>query len=389
MPPVLFLSYSRKNLDEITTIAQIISVHGIRTWQDISNLGFGLAEHRIRQAIQSETSGLLFYSTHESVSSSFIKSVELPEAERRHKQDASFNIVPVFRLPIADTDASLLGSLTVPISNFNGAKVEIPADQSAIRSAARRAAEIVLQGLDLGKCPHIVPLGLTSKQAPSSHILLDLNFSAYFSNGYPSVYDWNDEFPAAVSRVKAVLTQGSARTLRLYSYAHLSLGLLFGFVFRDRTGFTLEIEQTNKDRVKCIWSTAAQPSDHDIDFKEFPGVLDSQHLCVKINLVARDDFSVGSYLKSSGLACRAILEATPPSYPYIISNEQAIKIARQLSEKIKELHGKYNTKVIHLFATVPLGLAVLIGYNLNACGSIQCYEYDNSVREYRASCFLH
>ena len=143
------------------------------------------------------------------------------------------------------------------------------------------------------------------------------------------------------------------------------------------------------DKEKSIWTTADEPSQHDVAFNEFPGVSGSKQLCVSINLVARDDFSITSYMRNSGLTYRALLEVTLPNRPYFISNTQAIKIARQMSEMIKELNGKYDTNVVHLFAAVPLGLAVLIGYNLNACGSIQCYEYDNSLREYRASCLLH
>ena len=94
-------------------------IHGIEVWQDISSLGTGISESKIRQAIQSDVDGLVLLATQQSVQSNFIRFVELPEAEKRFKQDSSsFQIVPVFGLPIDSATKALSGCLTVPISNF-------------------------------------------------------------------------------------------------------------------------------------------------------------------------------------------------------------------------------------------------------------------------------
>ena len=386
-PPVFFLSYSRNNLEDINVIARLLKIHGIRTWQDLDNLGTGLSEVRIRTAIQSETSGLLFYSTLESVSSEFVREVELKEAERAHRDNPDFSIVPVFRLSIAETDAALKGTLSVPMSNFNGAKVDPASNHRAVHDAAHRAAELVLQQLVLDKQDPL-PIGLTSKQSPPAGMSLDIDFTPFFREGLPNAEEWNTDFPRALDRVKSALFARSLTRLRLRSFAHLSLGLLFGFVFRDRTGFSLEIEQTNKGQDKTIWTTSGEALPHTLSMNEYPATLGSRNLCVKINLVARDDASVAAYANSVGFDYRVLLDVTPPEYPHLISNGHAIAIARHVADRIKEIHGKYGTNSVHLFAAVPLGLALLIGYNLNACGSIQCYEFDNASREYHPSCIL-
>lgn len=385
-PPLLFLSYSRRDLDDISAIARVLKIHGIRTWQDLTSLGTGLSEASVRKAIRTKSSGLLFYSTEESVSSEFIRKVELPEAERAHKDDPTFNIVPIFRLSINDTDAALSGILTVPISNFNGAKVEPRDGPRAVVLAAHQAAEKVLQQLRLEEST--VSLGLTSKQTAPSAVALDLDFAPFFQDGLPSAEEWNGDFPMALSRVKAMLLRNSVTRLRLYSFAHLSLGLLFGFIFRSTTGFHLEIEQRSGGQDRSIWTTSEDPAPHELLMTEFPGTLGSRNLCVKINLFARDDSSVATYASAVGLDYRALLEVSPTEFPYSISKGQGAAIARQLAEKIKELHAKFGTNSVHLFAAVPLGLALLIGHNLNACGSVQCYEFDNASREYHAACVL-
>ena len=176
--------------------------------------------------------------------------------------------------------------------------------------------------------------------------------------------------------------------LRLRTFAHLSLGLLLGFVFRERTGFRLDIEQATRGQETRIWSTSEDPLDHELSMNEYPAQLNSRNLLVKINLVAADDASIAAYVGKSGLAYRVLLDVTPPAYPHFIASGQAVRIARDLTNRIKEIHARYATDSVHLFLAVPLGLAILISYNLNACGSIQCYEFDNASREYHPSCLL-
>ena len=113
--PVYFLSYSRKNLPDVRIIARTLMIHGVEIWQDITNLGAGVAESKIRKAIQEGSDGLIFFVTQQSVDSAFIRDVELPEAETRFKNGPNFQIIPVFSLPIDVATALLKGCLTVPL----------------------------------------------------------------------------------------------------------------------------------------------------------------------------------------------------------------------------------------------------------------------------------
>lgn len=89
------------------------------------------------------------------------------------------------------------------------------------------------------------------------------------------------------------------------------------------------------------------------------------------------------------MSYRAVLELSPAHYPCTITGCEAVTIASDLADKIKEAHARYDTNRVHLFAAIPLGLSVLMGYNLNASGTIQCYEFDNARREYFPSCALN
>lgn len=385
--PKYFLSYSREDIAEIRTIGQTLMIHGIEVWQDISSLGAGIAESKIRQAIQYVVNGLVLLATQQSVESTFIRHVELPEADKRFKQDQNFQIVPVFGLPIDVTNNALSGCLTVPISNFNGAKIKSIDQQNDVLLAAQQVSDIILEDTSFNESNPLC-IGISSKQSISEEVSLHLNFMSFFEEGLPDTNIWDKQFLVALTKVKSQLVKKNRLSLRLFAFCHLSLGILFGYVFRKTTGIRLEIEQFSINK-REIWMTDANPKNNPLTMVELPGSLGSRDLCVKINLMSADHHSVSRYEQENSITFRGVLECVPPTYPYRISGEEAVSIAAELADKIKQLHAQYDTDTVHLFAAVPLGLALLIGYNLNACGTIQCYEFDNAKRVYTPSCNLH
>jgi len=230
---------------------------------------------------------------------------------------------------------------------------------------------------------------LASKQKTTAPVALDLDFTPYFSSGLPAQKTWIEEFTPTLESFKKILVNKKALKVRLYSFAHLSLGFLFGYIFRQRSGFELEIEQILPSGGRReIWSTNRRPTKNPLLIKEFPGEVGSKNLCVNLNLMSNDNSSFSKCIKKNRLSCRALLELTPSGYPCVISNGQAVEIATKMASSIKKLNAKYGTNKVHIFAAIPLGLALLVGYHLNACGKIQCYEFDNASRQYSPSCIL-
>ena len=383
--PTYFLSYSRKDIQDIKIIAKILKIHGIETWQDTANLGAGISEQRIRRAIQEESDGLLFLATAHGVRSDFIRAIELPEAERKYKK-TNFQIVPIFGLPIDTVTAELQDCLTVPMSNFNGVKLTMCGAPQDMVAVAERAAEVILQDITI-EPRYPLEVGLSSKQRVSNDVALHLDFRGFFQTGLPPKESWPMHFRPALERVKDTLVTNELLSLRLHSFAHLSLACMFGHVFRSTASFRLEIRQNTKNKT-TIWATDATPGKSPLKAVELPGSIGSRILCVKINLMSPDDSSVIRFRTEHGISYRATLEFHPDKYPLLISEAEAVVIAANLVNKIKEMHARYDTNTVHLFAAVPVGLAVMIGHNLNACGTIQCHEFDNGRREYFSSCTL-
>jgi len=80
-----FLSYSRRNADEVTGLAQQLKARGLRLWRDVDNLPVGqITEAAVCHAIEVESTGFICYLTPDSMlDSDFIESVELPVAVQR------------------------------------------------------------------------------------------------------------------------------------------------------------------------------------------------------------------------------------------------------------------------------------------------------------------
>lgn len=385
-PPVYFLSYSRKDKDDVRHIALDVMMHGIEIWQDINHLGTGITEDNIRLAIREDTQGLLLYITEQSVSSEFIQRIELPEAEQRSRQKDGYTIVPIFDMPIREAAEALNDCLTHPISDFNGVKVNETGEFRDLFNAGHKAAELILQDVSF-QGSSTVCVGISSKQRVSEDVDLNLDLMGFFDDGIPTEDFWDSHISDALKSVKRTLVKSGTNIITLHAFCHLSLGLLFGYIFRRTTGFKLEIVQIG-DKQEAAWSTESDPDISPLDSRELEGTLESRNLCVTLNLMSSDLSSVTRYLDNAPLDYRAMLELSPERYPSTISGEQAVGIALDLASKIKDMHAKYDTDTVHLFCAIPLGLAFLIGFNMNACGTIRCYEFDNARRNYIPSCTL-
>ena len=386
--PIIFLSYSRKNLSDTKFIAGTIMAHGLQVWQDIENLGGGLTEAQVREIISGNLDGLLYFITQESINSTFICEIELPEAENRYRNNKNFQIVPIFDIPIENAVAALKPYTSVPISNFNGAilKNKFSNRELNIVKAASKAAEIILMSLDLSSNDTIF-IGVSSKQKVMEKVNLNFDYMNYFKSGYPDVNTWNKIFLPAINSVKNIIIDKNIRKIKFSAYAHLTFGYLFGFVFSRIAGFQISIEQrTNTE--SAIWSSENGPSDHNLKIVELSGDIESDVVCIKINLMSLDNESVNRYAENANLSFRVTLEYIPPDYPYMITEGEAIKIGIEIAQEIKRMHAKYGTIKTHIFAAIPFGLSLFIGYNLNAVGTVQCYEFDNAVREYIPSCTI-
>ncbi len=376
-------------------------MRGIQIWRDVDALPAGqITENEIRQAIRSECWGLTAYVTRESMSADFVMRVELPAAVRRKQIDAGFPIVPVFRaIMLNEARKTSLERLGVDLTSFNGQIIESNvADSGKLQHHLRLSANKVLRAYlsrafdpkqpEYDRNPHLDfhtwPFRC-GHPAPD----MDLDWSCFFSHeSLPSHDIWQSLLLPALSDVKDTLAEiTGARTLCVHAKARLSAGLALGFIFRQPTGFNIEIEQDGQ-----LWSTVASPSQREaLRVTEAGGDICCAALAVIMSITADVSPSVDQYVQAIGRDFRARLRFEPhggPGRGSVSDLQCAIDMVTQARARILQARDEYKADMIHLFASMPLGLAVLLGHQLNACGVIQCYEFEGLSSSYRPSCQL-
>jgi hypothetical protein len=397
----VFLSYSHRNSDEVSTFAAQLRARGIRIWRDVDDLPAGrLTENEIRRAISAECWGLTVYLTPESMTADFVMSVELPAAINRQQIDPGFPIVPVFRSMTPDeARAGSMAELGVDLTAYNGhiigSDVGDTADlQHHLRLSANKVLRAYLsRAFDPMQPEHDRKPRLDLHTWPSRRNDpppdLDLDWSRFFSNESLPSYDvWQSLLLPALSDVKDALAEITGpRTLCARAKARLSAALALGFIFRQPSGFNIEIEQDGE-----TWSTAASRSQASaLRVTEADGDIRCAALAVQMCISSDVSPAVNRYVQARGRDFRARLRFEPqggPGRSSVPDGQYAIDMAAQAGKRIRQACNDYRAEEIHLFASMPLGLAVLLGHQLNACGAIQCYEFENLSSSYHPSCLL-
>jgi hypothetical protein len=92
----MFISYSRKRIDEVKKIAERLDLLGIPCWQDINDLGHEQTGQEITRILGEESlAGALVFLTPEFKNSVMIRAVEAPLIVERKRGDDHFVFVPV------------------------------------------------------------------------------------------------------------------------------------------------------------------------------------------------------------------------------------------------------------------------------------------------------
>lgn len=403
----IFLSYKRKDLDEVVMLANQLKARGLSTWQDVSDLSLGRpTEQQIRDALALECVGFLVYLTKDSLESDYVMKVELAAALRQRDDDPGFAIIPVFRgISIADAKDATVAVVGRDITTFSGVKISAPKRtstdkarsrlRSELGTVAQRALQAALkrntysftadQGRRLILDVHTRQY-TRQPQAPD----LDLDWRPFFNEGgsLPSPVVWADTLLPALTDIKqAVAKEYGTRTVYIRAKAHLSVALALGFTFRATTGFHLDVLQGQE-----VWTTNCTPQDREpLVVRATEGAIDSRDLAVELGIRRDVSSAVDNIVRKRGQEFRARVRLQPPVGPdedAVASTEEALAMAKQIANEIRQLPGKYGTDTTHVFAAMPLAVAALLGHQLNACGRIQLYEYNNEDNNYEASCLL-
>ena len=383
MQPV-FLSYSRKNVKDVQKIADTLCAGGIRTWQDIEFLATGNTDSQIQKAIQEECAAFFMYITDESVESEFIREVEIKEALNKSERDETFHIVPLIHMPLEKANQKLQGSMRGDISRYNGAIIH---DGETLSEASSKIRKILLKAIIKRPAYQDFAISLMTYLRTPGNIQsqLDLDWSRLdFSDKIMSDTIWKTHLLPALKDVKDALLNAGVMDIRLFAKATLSASMAFGYIFRRETGFKIIISQREQ-----LWTSLERPEKPSgLKIKVQSRNIGSKHLGINLSITSSIDNSLGNYIDKQQLSLRAELFCEPaegPSRESVPNHNVASAMAWEIGNAVRDAKSKYNITDIHIFGAMPLGLAVLIGSELNACGRVHLYEFNKSESMYYPS----
>lgn len=209
---------------------------------------------------------------------------------------------------------------------------------------------------------------------------LSLDWATYFNRRYPTEDEWETVLLPALADLRAAVG-GYAPHIRLYPQARLSAALAFGYEFREAAGYTLYINQRDDWWRTKVYEPGLAP------LARTDTVVDPQAHDITIEVqITEGNVSQGvdSWIAASGAAVKHRVRLALPQGRQI-DGPTAQAIACQVREAILSLRSPAGTT--HIFGAIPAGLAVLIGWQFNACGPVQCYEWEHN-QAYRPACLL-
>jgi len=389
----IFISYSRQDRDKIDVLVKELKARGLCLWQDLDDLPLGTPpQEEIREALSANCQGCLIYLTPNSLNSSFVMKVELKEAMEKLNADKAFAIIPVFHgVTVDQVKTSVPTYSGRNVADLNGIIIPTPASPEEIRSKLAEAAQrLLLTVLNNNAAAFL--------SDPTRKLILDLHTRQY-TRGIPEPdlnLDWrnfvntDDTFdaalcsqilwPALASVEKAVAQALGPRQVLIRALSHLSCGTALGFAFRATTNFQLEIKQGSQ-----VWDTVnIQKMPSPLQTNKIDGDINSDDAAVELSVAQLVTGAVDRFVQQRGQNFRVRAEIKPQkgSKLEVTNSDEANAVAQQAADVIDEIRNDYQPKTVHLFMAVPLALAILIGYRLNARGIIQLYELRNTDQTY-------
>lgn len=400
-PITVFLGYNEKNIEEIAILEGELKLRGI----DITNIQkISPTKRDITHTITQEVDTLLIYLTRESLNSSFIWDTIIPVAQERYKSDHSFGIIAVLRglssakvericasrglESLKDFYYDLLPDLQSDQINFNRKQ------RTIVNHILKTMLRVRLRQMEAINDHELRICLRTFEDRPTTlcpDLDLDLNWHDPLlgKDRFLLPTEWQGMLFPALFDVKRVLSELSiSHQLHISLQSIIPVAFALGHTFRGTTSFTLL--PWNKETEK-EWSSAGPISISDplrctLDTNEGG---DPHVVIVEIAISRSTAPAVSENLPHLGLSYKRHLQYEPlegPHYRTAVKNaSHALAMAHQIGTEFRKLYGEGITQ-IHLFAALPVALAVLIGHQFNAICPVSVYEYDAGI--YKLACTL-
>jgi hypothetical protein len=396
-----FLSYRRSRVAEARLLIEAQHDVGIPTWQDIDDLAEEHTDSKLREVLDDPTiANAVAWLTPDVAASPTITKTELPAIVRRIARKDGFFFIPVAAGGLGYGDVSSIVGTYLGTHNLGGWNLRkansdpIDEGEATIFSGhvLKRRMESVNAQLATGQP---IQLGLFTRKKPPHElgVALSLDWTHRFDGREARRGAWERSLLPALETVARACEQWApGRRIVAGGLCALPAAVALGATFLATRGLAIDWAQIHPKREIQHWSLRAE--------REASGFIGT----VQSDKVAADDIavlvSVASDVRSSFGASRSglpdfrglvLVERAGP-YPHDLETPgQALDLARIVVETIKKARDELQPRGrVHLFLSVPAGVAMLIGQLLNTLGPVQTYEHvsPDAVGVYRAAAAL-
>ena len=235
--------------------------------------------------------------------------------------------------------------------------------------------------------PQEIRIGIQSKSTlPSDdarHLLLQ--FNSLFENEYtPRDGAWEHIYGVLALLRQTIAETIGRRALLIEPYAHHTIAFMLGNLFDEPSGYSLSIMQRNE-----IWNAQIAPDEtFAVDVQVMPVFALARDIALELAVTLDVEKQVTQTIPQLKRPIRQRIQMRARDYEcgeYWLNAGQAMQFARQIRRVLKQQRSDVNYEQVHIFGTVPFGLACWIGRWSNAVGPLQLYEFNNATHVYTPS----
>lgn len=383
MPAIPFISYSQDRAI-VEQLARALRLHGIPAWRDEDSLPFG---ERTQEAIQAELAscdGALLWLSERTIASDYVKRIELP-AIHRELQRREFRLFPIFvgMSPEAGIDA-LLQATGIHIGNHNGCVIDLTANVAAetTRIAKRYVATSLADRANVPRPP--ILRCVTRDDTALRRDAADLNFDWRHEHrgGLPDASTSATLQDAIGTGAEEVKANFQHHKVELELKCHLHLGVAFGHAFRKTTGRVPIVRADAENMWSCIdvASSIAEGLPHHTSNED----VTSRSAAILISLTQDVTAGVNAFVAQSGARYARRLSFEAPSGPGQFAVPDALT-ANAWAQQVADAMQSVQTAGIDnfdIFLAAPVTFAVMLGWRLNAVGSVRLFHWTGNRGPY-------
>ncbi len=216
---------------------------------------------------------------------------------------------------------------------------------------------------------------------------LKLGISSFEDTNFKNITDVDLLIPENFKEVGDILVNlkrdlsnnNISKDLTVFFNARIAFGFLFGYVFNKVSNYRLRVISGGNQ----IWKSWDLPWVNPRVSENLPVIINPKATDVSIvlNISRNITDDVKTYLESVNSNSKFILSYGVEGNS-IESAAHALAVAKSIAQKIKLISNNSDINEINFFGAIPAGLAILIGWHLNAIKPLNVYYWNKEKNVY-------